>query len=112
MDTAVSTNLHFWRYIFVCLQQYDWNHRLGSKRRHATLLVVPVKQLPFGLIVCRIIARQERQFHQSAMRHQEHQHVHYPVPDIVELPLLNRPWNCSADRLPLQDQKGRYPPTS
>ena len=37
--------------------------------------MLPVKQLQFGEIVFRIVLRQERQLHQPAMDHQEHQHV-------------------------------------
>jgi hypothetical protein len=54
-----------------------------------------------------IIARQERQLHQPAMHHQEHQHVHRPMPGVVELLLFDRPWNRPADRGTLQDLEGR-----
>src|SRR6516162_9840708 len=71
------------------------------------LLVLPVKQLQLGEIVFRIVARQECQLHQTAMHDQEHQHVHRPVPGIIKLLLLDRPWNRSADRGTLQDLESR-----
>src|SRR5262245_15872090 len=41
------------------------------------------------------------------MHHQEHQHVHRPMPGIVEFPLLDRAGDRPADRVPLQDLEGR-----
>src|SRR5512135_2260858 len=41
------------------------------------------------------------------MHHQEHQHVDRPMPDVVELLLLDRPGDRSADRVTLQDLEGR-----
>jgi hypothetical protein len=55
----------------------------------------------------RIVVRQERQLHQPAMDHQEYQHVDCPMPDVVELLLLDRPRNRSTDRVTLQDLEGR-----
>src|SRR5512140_203790 len=69
--------------------------------------MMPVKQLQLRERVFRIVVRQERQFHQTAMDHQEHQHVDRPMPDVVELLLLDRPRDRSADRLTLRDLKGR-----
>src|SRR5512135_1653808 len=69
--------------------------------------MLPVEQLQLGEIVLRIVVRQERQLHQPAMDHQEHQHVDRPMPGVVELLLLNRPRDRAADRVPLQDLAGR-----
>jgi hypothetical protein len=69
--------------------------------------VLAVKQLQLGQVVLSVVARQERQLHQPAMHDQEHQHVHRPVPGVVELPLLERAWNRSPGRVTLQDLEGR-----
>ena len=66
-----------------------------------------MKQFQFGQVVLRVVLRQEGQLHQPAMHHQEHQHVHRPVPGVVELLLLDRPWDRPADRVTLQDLEGR-----
>src|SRR5712691_8508266 len=73
----------------------------------AQLLVLAAKQFQLGAIVRSVVTRQECQFHQAAMHYQEHQHVYRSVPDVVELLLFDRPWDCPADRLPLQNLKGR-----
>ena len=65
--------------------------------------MLPLKQLQFGQIVCRIVLRKKGQFHHPAMHDQEHQHVHRPVPGIIELLLFDRPWNRSADRVSFQN---------
>src|SRR5450759_1211292 len=41
------------------------------------------------------------------MHDQEHQHSHRPMSGIIELLLLDRPWNRSADRVTLQDLESR-----
>src|SRR5208337_4904369 len=66
------------------------------------LLVLPVKQFQFRKIVLMIILRQEYQIHQPGMHYQEYQHVHCPVPCVVELLLLDRSRDRSADRITLQ----------
>ena len=50
-----------------------------------------------------IILRQEYQIHQPGMHYQEYQHVHCPMPGVVELLLLDRSRDRSADRSTLQD---------
>src|ERR1700683_297486 len=54
-----------------------------------------------------VVRLQEYQLHQPAMHDQEHQHVHGPMPGVVELLLLDRPGDCSADRPTLKDLEGR-----
>src|ERR1700684_1856799 len=54
-----------------------------------------------------VVRLQEYQLHQPAMHDQEHQHVDRPMPDVVELLLLDRPRDRSADRPTLQDLEGR-----
>src|SRR5271154_5789168 len=53
-----------------------------------------------------VVRLQEYQLHQPAMHYQEYQHVHGPMPGVVELLLLDRPGDCSADRPTLQDLEG------
>src|SRR5271165_2028375 len=70
------------------------------------LLVVLAKELQFGEVVCGVVLRQERQLHEPAMHHQEHQQVRRPMPGIIELLLFNRTGDPSADG-PLQHLEGR-----
>src|SRR5262245_64897075 len=42
------------------------------------------------------------------MHHQEHKLVDGSVAGVVELALLDRPWDGPADRVTLQDLEGRY----
>src|ERR1039458_9979529 len=53
-----------------------------------------------------VVLRQKYQFHQPAMDGQEHQHIHCPVPVVVELLLLDRSRDRSGDRITLQDLRG------
>src|SRR5271170_7200785 len=53
-----------------------------------------------------IVLRQEYQFHQPRMHYQEHQHVHGAMPSIIELLLLDRSRDRSADGVTLQDLEG------
>src|SRR5271157_619244 len=71
------------------------------------LLVLLVKQFQFGKVVLVVVLRQEYQLHQPGMHYQEHQHVHGPMSGVVELLLLDRPWDRSADWVTLQDLEGR-----
>src|ERR1700722_376243 len=54
-----------------------------------------------------VVLCQQCQLHQSAMHHQEYQHIRRPMPGIIELLLLDGPWDRSADRVTLQDLEGR-----
>ena len=71
------------------------------------LLVLLVKQFQFGKVVLMVVLRQEYQLHQPSMHHQEHQHVHGPMSGVVELLLLDRPLDRSANWVTLQDLEGR-----
>ena len=70
------------------------------------LLVVLVIKFQLRKVMAIVVLRQEDQLHQPGMHHQEHQHVHCSMPCIVELLLLNRPWDRSADGMTLQDLEG------
>jgi len=64
-------------------------------------------EFQFGKIVFIVVLRQECQLHQPRMHHQEHQHVHGPMPSIVELLVLNRAGDRPAKGLTLQNLEGR-----
>src|ERR1700683_503066 len=54
-----------------------------------------------------VVRLKECQLHKPTMYYQEHQHVHGPMPGVVELLLLDRSGDRSADRITLQDLEGR-----
>lgn len=53
-----------------------------------------------------IVRFQEHQLHDPGMNYQKHQHIDGPVPGVIELLLLNRPGDRTADRLSFQYLKG------
>ena len=71
------------------------------------LIVMLAIEFQFGKIVFIVVLRQECQLHQPRMHHQEHQHVHGPMPSIVELLVLNRAGDRPAKGLMLQNLESR-----
>ena len=53
-----------------------------------------------------VVRFQEHQLHEPGMNYQKHQHIDGPVPGVIELLLLNRSGDRSANRFSFQHLKG------
>ena len=103
---AASTTPDSWQSTLVLDLLCGLTHHPGSRKFPATPCDagdrVPIRE---DRVHCR--SAQECQLHQPRMHHQEHQHVHGPMPSIVELLLLNRAGDRPAKGLTLQNLEGR-----